>query len=523
MRRLAALLLLLVLPALAVGDEPGADWPFGVPAAERVSMRKRDLYNLGVLGAKARDPDRPESVFEGGGRRQVKVDRNDTGADDGPPRFRIEILYPDGPAAKAGLAIGDVVTAVNGRKLDGIKGGSLAAFAKALTDAEAGKGKGVVKLHVERRGAKDPVALDVQIPVVGKDAEKPNAGPMREKLVAAAAEFLAARQQSDGGFPETLSGANGAVVQTSVAGLVWLACGSDLRTGPYAERLRKAAEFVSLQAGTDDFPSGAGGGTNMSQVNWGLAHAAIFLGELQARSADDAVAATLVRVAEALVRNQEASGGWAHGPGGPNALGYVELNIVTGLAMCGLGMARRADWEPPAEVLRKAEDYLEKSSSGDGGVGYSDKPGQVGMGNIGRTAISWLGALSLGQRNAPFAKKMESYVRSHAGEVFGGHASLMEHYFHAGVAASAQGGDALSNYWDTCLRDLVLARGPDGSFQPRPFHESLAMGSNSDVSFGDVWTTACWAIVLACEPVKGGRPGLPAWLGRLPPPLPKKK
>ena len=39
------------------------------------------------------------------------------------------------------------------------------------------------------------------------------------------------------------------------------------------------------------------------------------------------------------------------------------------------------------------------------------------------------------------------------------------------------------------------------------------MGSNSDVTFGQVWTTAAWAVVLGCEPVKEGRPGLPFWMG----------
>jgi hypothetical protein len=36
----------------------------------------------------------------------------------------------------------------------------------------------------------------------------------------------------------------------------------------------------------------------------------------------------LFEVAKKLEANQEASGGWAHGPGGPNALGYLELEIV---------------------------------------------------------------------------------------------------------------------------------------------------------------------------------------------------
>jgi len=60
---------------------------------------------------------------------------------------------------------------------------------------------------------------------------------------------------------------------------------------------------------------------------------------------------------------------------------------------------------------------------------------------------------------------------------------------------------------------MILARAPDGSFQPRPWHETLSMGSNSDVSFGEVWCTAAWTVVLACQPEKGQRPGLPYWMG----------
>jgi len=166
----------------------------------------------------------------------------------------------------------------------------------------------------------------------------------------------------------------------------------------------------------------------------------------------------------------------------------------------------------PAEVIAKAEEYLSASGSGDGGVAYSDQPGQRGQGNIGRTAGAWLGFVDLGLGKSKWGQKMGKYVTSHAGEVFGGHASWMQHVLLGGVAAHAQGGAARKAFWEACATELVIARAPDGSFQPRPWHESLSIGSNSDVSFGEVWTTAAWAIVLGCEPTKE-RPGLPAWMG----------
>ena len=90
----------------------------------------------------------------------------------------------------------------------------------------------------------------------------------------------------------------------------------------------------------------------------------------------------------------------------------------------------------------------------------------------------------------------------------------MQHIFLAGVAAAAHGRNVEKTYWESMEQSLVLAWSPDGSFQPRPWHESVSMGSNSDVSFGEVWTTAAWAVVLLAAPDERAGTGLPAWCGR---------
>jgi len=124
-----------------------------------------------------------------------------------------------------------------------------------------------------------------------------------------------------------------------------------------------------------------------------------------------------------------------------------------------------------------------------------------------------LGLLGAKATEAIRGEERASYVKRNADQVLGGHASLMQHYLFAGLAATAQGGAAEKCYWATVERDLLLALAPDGSFQPLPWTESLAMGSNSDASFGDVWTTACWCCVLIGDPPKKGIGGLPALLG----------
>lgn len=508
----------LVVAALVVGLAPkravgqsaapaASDWPWGARGSSSAGMGRLDLYNLGLLGAKARDPERAPAE-QSTGKRQVSV-QDDPSADRGPDRLLVEVLFPDGPAQRAGLERGDVITGVSGKPF---KDGSLAPLAKAILDAESGASKGVV-LTVERAETKGATQVLVAVPVLGKEASAPLTGKARKTALDAALALLAERQRADGGFAETLSGKNGAVVQASMAGLAWLAAGSDLTQGPYAENVKKAAAFVRANAMTAS--AAPTGGANWDQSNWGVAHGAIFLGELQARSPDAEVLASLTAFAADLAKRQETSGGWAHGPGGPNALGYVELNIVSGLSLMGMGLAREAGWEVPADTLAKARAYIEGSSSGDGGIGYSTRDGQQGQGNIGRTAAAWMGYTTLDLRRDAWTKRMTSYIQQHADDAFGGHASLMQQILLAGLAAQALDSKAAKSFWSASQTDLVLARSPDGSFQPRPWHESLQMGSNSDVSFGDIWTTAAWSIVLAANGEADGLPGLPACTGRL--------
>ena len=505
-RRPHALLLLLVAGLAAPAH--GHDWPFG-SAAKTQAFKGYDLYNLGLLGAKGRDPkvSLPDDSPMASGVQSFSIDRS--GGDEGPDRLILEVIMPDGPAAEAGLEIGDEIVGVKGRKFSD---GSLQPLADAIRKAEAGQG--VVTLSVKKADG-GSARVDVRVPTSGRDATKPEEGAARSRMIDAACAWLADHQEEDGGFAETLSGANGAVVQTALAGLAWLGAGSDLQQGPHAENVAKAVEFIvaTLPAMESAVPSSAGG-PSWNQSNWGYAHAAIFLGELHHRTPTSEVTSTLLDCGRTLAERQEASGGWAHGPGGRNALGYLELNIVSGLALCGIGLAMQAGLEVEEERLEKAEAYLKLSSSGDGGVGYSGESGKGGSGNIGRSAGAWLGYANLGRGKKPWGKKMGGWVKKNTGAVLDGHASLMQHYLLAGVAAHALGGGARKTFWKTAQRDLVLARSPDGSFQPRPWHETLGMKSNSDVTFGEVWTTGAWTVILACEPVKGGRPGLPAWFGR---------
>lgn len=500
--------LLLTLSPACAGLPPHAaapdDWPFGATQELRID---RDLYNLGALGAKAQIPGTPPPSAPTSGRRSTSMGANPDPRDEGPKALEIVALLPGGPAESAGLQVGDIVVAANGAKFE--KSGCYAPLAKALSRALAKPEGDVIELRIERAGEKSE--LEVVLEGLGKPLDKPSSPEARAILAERARRWLKERQEPNGGFAQTLSGTTGAVVQTSLAGLAWIAGGSNLERGPDSEAIANARDF--LRANLKQMKSRFNDGGNWNQENWGWAHAAIFLGELHHHSPSPELLAELQTCADRLIEYQESSGGWAHGPGGANALGYTELNIVSGLALSGLGLALRAGCTLDEKAIERAAQYVADSSGG-GGVGYSTRDGQVGQGNIGRSAAVWLGYTNLGlERDAQY-KQITKYVKRSIGDVLEGHASLMQHILLAGVAAAAQGGSSEKNYWSSVETMMLLAHAPDGSFQPRPWHESVSTGSNSDVTFGEVWTTAAWAVALSASPSKDGSTGLPAWCGQ---------
>lgn len=507
-RVVAALLLCVSLSPSLAAQKPAAhvQWPWGV-GADADSFTRRDLFNLGALGAKAWDADRPEPSLErSSGQRKFEVESTgEQESDGGPKRLVVRALFGGGPAQKAGLALDDVIVGVDGTKFDA---GCFQPLASALQRAESVDGKLV--LQIERGGkAQD---LVVKLKKLGAHASTPELGRMRQLLLDDALEFLAQRQQG-GGYPETLGGMNGAVVQTCLAGLAWIGGGSSLSKGKYKTNLASAQSFVLRGVDAPDRMR-SGDGANWDQTTWGYAHAAIFLGELQLASGLKKPSPELQKIVDTLCVRQEISGGYGHGPGGKNALGYIELNILAAYVACGLSLGQQAGCKVDGAVLDKLFGYCEESASEDGGVGYSTGQGQKGHGNIGRTAGAWLAALGLGRGDQPYTKKMGDYVRANIADMMSGHASLQQHMLLGGLAASAAGKETAAAYWAGGLqRDLTLARALDGSLQPRPWHESLLMQSNTDVSVGEVWTTASWAIVLGAhgEPGKGGFVG---WCAR---------
>lgn len=401
------------------------------------------------------------------------------------PSFKVRLALAGGPAEGL-LAEGDAILGAERRPL--AKGDDvLLALEAAIERAEA-SAAGDLEILVSRKGGKT-APVKVKLAALGAHSKTcPRACKKCERVAAQAVDFLVKQQAADGSFPTDLGGENGKVVMTSLAGLALLAAGAA------PESVERALVYVIAHAGDEEARGGLPGGegakpaANWSQVNWQLAYAGIFLAEAAARAKSEPVLEKLATVTAALAVNQEASGGWAHGPGGPNALGYLELEIMSNMAVLELGLARRSKVPVDAKLLAAGLRYVEDCAAGDGGIANSTRPGQKGFGEAGRTAGALVAYAMCGQRQSPLFAKMGAYLRGHLKSLGAGHVSPTMHTL-SGALASWQSGDPdFAAFWALYRPKIMAARGIAGSFTAFPTPETLGLKNNTDRACGPVWT-----------------------------------
>ncbi|MCE9583625.1 MAG: DUF6288 domain-containing protein [Planctomycetes bacterium] len=471
MRFTATLLLvaLLALPALAqMPPMPGQEGT--------------DAFNLGVLGAEGLPIKKPDEAL---------------GLPRGAVAIKVTKVLDGGPALDAGLKADDLVVAVGGTFLT-IKHMVAVYQLVAAMEAVSSTKKGETTLTVIRDGK--PVNLKLKLPALGPHGANCPTGCGRcEKLIDDSLKILTGLQEADGAFPIGIGGQNGRVAVTSLAGLSFLASGSTTKDGPYADNVARAAKWVTEHCGKEDaMPGGERptGGANWNQTNWSLGYGCLFLTEIYRLDPSPELEQKLTDFMQTIEKNQEASGGWAHGPGGPNALKYVELQIVGNLELAALGALRKAGFKPSQAVIDKGVAYMISTSSGDGGIGYSANPGQQGMGDPGRTALGAWAFGMLDMKTHPFFARMGSYFKRSMEDLPGGHVSPIMHYTSAAFACMHF--DA--SYWKSFIGlfrlEILAARRPDGTFSARPTEETVSMHNNTDRELGPAWTTASYSLIL---------------------------
>lgn len=417
------------------------------------------------------------------------------GVHPGAAGIRVTSLIANGRGAGAGLRVGDVIVGVDRR---GLRDGD-APFLQLAELLEAPRREDEPAVVTVLRD-RDTVKIEVMIPGTAKHSRDcPADCPRCQAILAKALETLAGMQARDGSFPTKLGGTNGQVAVTTIAGLAFLANGDTPEKGTYSKVVKNARDWLVANAGRERPGAGDTGGKNWSQVNWALGYAPLFLARVQAIDPTDEVKAKLVEIRDALLANMEPSGGWAHGPRNENPypLDYAELVAVGNLCLAALGEISSVGIEVPKEKIVLAMNYTERTSDGAGGVGYSTRPGQKGIGSAGRTAGAIFALSRCGLDRHPFMKKLKSYYERNMAEIPHGHVSPDYHLFFGALAAKVLGKREWREFMDTFRPEILSLWNGDGTFGVRPADTSRFGMSNTDRTMGEAWRTATFTLILA--------------------------
>jgi hypothetical protein len=285
------------------------------------------------------------------------------------------------------------------------------------------------------------------------------------KVLAKALAFLAKGQSKGGTWPCKMSHYNGQVLVTSYCALAMMAAGSTPAKGPYCANVNRAKNFVMKVITLESrFGKAKRGGKNMNQSLWRWGAGGMFLAECYAVHKDPAIKAKLQEVVKKIEDAQEPSGGWGHGPGGPNMLNYVELEVVSNYALATLGMAKKLGCKVDSAKLKKACDYVVQCTNGMGGVGYSTRRGQRGFGCPGRSGGAILG-FTLCKYNHPMYTKMIKYLDKTIGDIPMGHASPAIHFIGGGLGSLQVSKGLWNKYVQTLFPVILEHANDDGSFR----------------------------------------------------------
>jgi len=335
-----------------------------------------------------------------------------------------------------------------------------------------------------------------------------------QKTVDKALGYLVKHQFKDGHW-----GANGdqyPVSMTGLAGMAMLMEGSTIREGKYATHIRRAADWLMERSmkgnqrdgliGNPDHPTETG--RYMYGHGFGLLFLASVYGDEDDRERREKLKDILTRAVKYCAAAQSTQGGWYYTSkveGGDNDEGSVTVTQVQPLRAC-----RNAGIAVPKEVIKKAHDYLKKSTTPNGGVVYSLGRGGVGAPVGGErpalTAAAIATLFSAGEYKNDLCKQWFKYCRTaiplDAGAGFRlGHDEYTHYYYAQSLYMLGDDG------WEKMFGPTPEAQRLTWSKYKASMFEHLLRTQNQDGSWpsgggfsvGPVYSTAIYSTILQLD------------------------
>jgi hypothetical protein len=300
--------------------------------------------------------------------------------------------------------------------------------------------------------------------------------PAARTAVRAGIDFLVANQGPDGSWLSDGQTGQYPVAMTALAGLALLAEGNTPYSGPHADAVRRAVEYLIQRA---DPETGLVGSEDAGRPMFGHGFSMAFLAEVYGSGAraslQQRIRTVLLRAIALTARSQSPRGGWYYTADSEQDEGAVTITQAQGLRACA-----NAGLPVPAETMERALAYLHASVNPDGGIAY--RAGEPGSSRPAITcaAVATMYAAGL------YTGDMVEGALAYALETVPGTApsrSGGSHFFYAHLYLSQvmyfRGGEEWTEYFRPVRDWLVQAQDEDGSwsgeFIGRTYGTSVAL------------------------------------------------
>lgn len=283
--------------------------------------------------------------------------------------------------------------------------------------------------------------------------------PAAKQAVEAGLAWLARRQQSKGAIGSGQFAENIAV--SSLAGLAFMAGGSQPGEGPYGANLDRLLEFVL------DNVSATGYCVVMRSTSHGPMYdhgfGTLFLAEAYGMTRREDIREKLRKAVDLIVRSQNEQGGWRYQP---QRVQDADISVTICMIMA-LRAARNAGLHVPKGCVEKCIEYVRRSQNADGGFRYMLPGGTPSA--FARSAAGVVALYTAGVYEGRDIDRGLDYIQQFTpGRGGGGFSRRDSHYFYghyyAVQAMYTAGGDRWPRWYKAVRDELVERARPDGSW-----------------------------------------------------------